>query len=113
MKEKQESNPGRQSDDRMGENSRGMANLKRRVLSFERNAQLKPLMNAVNTIPCSTAECERGFSSMNIIVTNLRSDLLVQDVSALMFIMINGPSSSIWKAEKICYVLAVASPIRH
>ena len=36
VKEKQESNPGRQSDDRMGENSRGKANLKRRVLSFER-----------------------------------------------------------------------------
>lgn len=64
------------------------------------NAQLKPLMNAVNTIPCSTAECERGFSSMNIIVTNLRSNLLVQHVSALMFIKINGPPSSIWKAEK-------------
>ena len=37
VKEKQESNPGRQSDDRMGENSRGKANLKRWVLSFERN----------------------------------------------------------------------------
>ena len=39
VKEKQESNPGRQSDDRMGENSRGKANLKRWVLSFERNAE--------------------------------------------------------------------------
>ena len=39
VKEKQESNPGRQSDDRMGENSRGRANLKRWVLSFERNVE--------------------------------------------------------------------------
>ena len=39
MKEKQESNPGRQSDDRMGENSRGKTNLKRWVLSFERNVE--------------------------------------------------------------------------
>jgi hypothetical protein len=40
VKEKQESNPGRQSDDRMGENSRGgKANLKRWVLSFERNVE--------------------------------------------------------------------------
>ena len=39
VKEKQESNPGRQSDDRMGENSRGKANLKRLVLSFERNVE--------------------------------------------------------------------------
>ena len=62
----------------------------------------KPLMNAVNIVPCSssTAERERGFSSINIIVTNLRSNLLVQHVSALMFIKINGPPSSIWKAEK-------------
>ena len=39
VKEKQESNPGRQSDDRMGENSREKANLKRWVLSFERNVE--------------------------------------------------------------------------
>ena len=39
VKEKQESNPGRQSDERMGENSRGKANLKRWVLSFERNVE--------------------------------------------------------------------------
>ena len=39
VKEKQESNPGRQSDDRMGENSRGKANLKRWVLSFEWNVE--------------------------------------------------------------------------
>ena len=39
VKEKQESNPGRQSDDRMGENSRGKANLKRFSLSFERNVE--------------------------------------------------------------------------
>ena len=37
VKEKQESNP--KSDDRMGENSRGKANLKRWVLSFERNVE--------------------------------------------------------------------------
>ena len=42
MKETQESNPGRQSDVRMGENSRGGgANLKRWVLtlSFEQNVE--------------------------------------------------------------------------
>ena len=38
VKEKQESNPGRQSDDRMGENSRGKANLIRWVL-IERNVE--------------------------------------------------------------------------
>ena len=39
VKEKLESNPGRQSDDRMRENSRGKTNLKRWVLSFERNVE--------------------------------------------------------------------------
>ena len=39
VKEKQESNPGRPSDDRMGDNSRGKANLRRWVLSFERNVE--------------------------------------------------------------------------
>ena len=39
MKEKQESNPGRQSDDGMRENSMGKTNLKRWVLSFERNVE--------------------------------------------------------------------------
>ena len=39
VKENRESNPGRQSDDRMGENSRGKANLKRWVLNFERNVE--------------------------------------------------------------------------
>ena len=39
VKQKQESNPGRQSDDRMGENSRRKANSKRWVLSFERNIE--------------------------------------------------------------------------
>ena len=34
LKKKQESNPGRQSDDRTGENSRGKANLKRCVPKF-------------------------------------------------------------------------------
>lgn len=67
-------------------------------------ARLKPLMNCVNTIPCSTAECERGFSAMNIIVTDLRSTLLIQHVSALMFIKINGPPLAMWKPEH--YVLS-------
>ena len=39
VKEKQESNPGRQSDDRKGENQGGKSNLKRWVLSFERNVE--------------------------------------------------------------------------
>jgi hAT family C-terminal dimerisation region len=52
---------------------------------------LNLLMNAVNTIPVSTAECERGFSVMNVIFGERRAKLLVQHVSDLMFIKHHGP----------------------
>ena len=41
---------------------------------------LKKLHACLKTLPCSrpTAECERGFSLMNIISTDLRSALLVK-----------------------------------
>ena len=37
--------------------------------------ELLPLTSAVNTIPISTADCERSFSSMNEIITSWRSSL--------------------------------------
>jgi hypothetical protein len=58
---------------------------------------LKPLMNCMLVVPCSTAECERGFSHMNIIVSDKRNSLLVSHVSSLMFIKLHGPPLSIWK----------------
>ena len=54
-------------------------------------ADLNPLVNCTRIIPCSTAECERGFSHMNIIVSDTRSKLLVSHVSSLMFIKLHGP----------------------
>jgi hypothetical protein len=60
---------------------------------------LKPLLNCMYVIPCSTAECERGFSTMNIIVNEKRSNLLVSHVSSLMFIKLHGPPLSIWKPQ--------------
>lgn len=47
---------------------------------------LKPLMQCMQTIPCSTAECERGFSLMNNICTDKRFTLLLSNV-----VVINGP----------------------
>jgi hypothetical protein len=55
------------------------------------------LMRPVNTIPVSTAECERGFSAMNIIITERRSSLLTEHVSSLMFIKLHGPPLEYWK----------------
>ena len=39
--------------------------------------RVRCLRSCIDTIPCSTAECERGFSSMNIVFTDLRNRLLV------------------------------------
>ena len=58
---------------------------------------LNLLMNAVNTKPASTAECERGFSVMNVIFGERRAKLLVQHVSALMFIKHHGPPLLQWQ----------------
>ena len=51
----------------------------------------KPILHCIRSIPCSSAECERGFSLMNNIETDLRTTLLVLNISNLMFININGP----------------------
>jgi len=61
--------------------------------------KLKPLVQAISTIPCSTAECERGFSCMNLIMTDLRSTLLIDHVASLMFINIHGPPVSQWNPQ--------------
>ncbi|XP_034567279.1 E3 SUMO-protein ligase KIAA1586-like [Notolabrus celidotus] len=61
---------------------------------------LKPLMQCMQTIPCSTAECERGFSLMNNICTDKRSTLLLSNVSHLMMISINGPPLTLFEPRK-------------
>ena len=52
---------------------------------------LLPLMRACNTLACSFAECEKGFSLLNIIATPLRNQLLIDNVASLIFINIDGP----------------------
>ncbi|XP_050058213.1 E3 SUMO-protein ligase KIAA1586-like isoform X2 [Aphis gossypii] len=60
------------------------------------NDELKELDILIKTFPVSTAECERGFSQMNLICSDLRSRLSVTNISSLMFININGPPVAIW-----------------
>lgn len=55
--------------------------------------------NFIKTIPCSTAECERGFSLMNNICTKLRSRLTIKHVASLMFINVNGPPLDEWEPK--------------
>ncbi|KAK4883004.1 hypothetical protein RN001_006323 [Aquatica leii] len=52
---------------------------------------LEELSHLINTFPCSTSECKRGFSAMNLICSKLRSKLLIENISNLMMIKINGP----------------------
>ena len=65
---------------------------------------LQPLVNCTKVIPCSTAECERGFSHMNIIITDTRSKLLLSHVSSLMFIKLHVPPLSCWKPTNYAYI---------
>jgi len=58
--------------------------------------ELNDINILIKTLPCSTAECERGFSVMNNICTDLRSRLLINNISNSMFININGPPLQRW-----------------
>ena len=53
--------------------------------------ELNPLLQAVKTIPISTSECERTFSTMNIIMTDRRNSLLIERASTLIFLSCVGP----------------------
>lgn len=60
-------------------------------------ALIKQLVNRINTIPVSTAVCERGFSKMNLVCSALRTRLSVFNLSSLLFISICGPPVKLWQ----------------
>lgn len=62
------------------------------VVDFRSRNASSSFMKALNILPTSTADCERGFSDMNLTITDLRTSLNIENVSDLMFISINGPS---------------------
>jgi len=53
----------------------------------------------ISNLKSCTAECERGFSCMNITMTYLRSTLLIDHVASLMFINIHGPPVCRWNPQ--------------
>lgn len=59
----------------------------------ESSSDLNTLHQILDTIPVSTADCERSISAMNLIVTKLRSVFDTPNVGSLMFISIVGPSA--------------------
>jgi len=54
-------------------------------------SKLKPFCQAVDSLVVSTAECERSFSVMNDIASDVRSSLGIRRISALMFAKMLGP----------------------
>jgi len=58
---------------------------------------MRVILNAIATLPISTAACERGFSKMNIVCTPLRSCLSVKHMSSLLFISMVGPPLTLWQ----------------
>lgn len=71
----------------------GFAGIKQSFRDFKDNPDILPkaLGKLKQTIAVSSAECERGFSEMNNVITPLRSKLNTENVSALMFIKVVGP----------------------
>ena len=61
------------------------------------NKDIVPLKKAIDTIPCSSAECERGFSEMANILTDQRSNLTLENVQNLKFVHTNGPPTVSFK----------------
>ena len=57
---------------------------------------IRRLIGAIHTLLVSTAECERGFSKMNLICTPLRSCIRVEHMSSILFISIVGPPLREW-----------------
>jgi len=55
---------------------------------------MKRFVFAVDTLPVSTAACERGFSRMNVICSALRTRLSIAHLSSLMFVGMEGPPMS-------------------
>jgi len=46
--------------------------------------KLKPLFQAMAAIPISISECEQNFSSLNKIISPLRTSLSIQTVAVLL-----------------------------
>ena len=62
--------------------------------------QLRKLATIALVLPVSTAECERAFSTMNRIKTDLRNRLITLNLDHLMRISINGPSQADYDFDK-------------
>ena len=72
---------------------------------------LQALMRILSVLPISSAECERGFSQMNLYHTSVRNKLVGNTVSDLLMVGINGPPLHAFNAKK--YVVSWLQSGRH
>jgi hypothetical protein len=70
------------------------------ILEKTYSEKLLRLVYALNSIPISSSECERGFSQMNLIITPTRASLNTKTVSALLFIKLVGPPLTLFDPSK-------------
>uniref|UniRef100_T1HEH8 Dimer_Tnp_hAT domain-containing protein n=1 Tax=Rhodnius prolixus TaxID=13249 RepID=T1HEH8_RHOPR len=66
---------------------------------------LQILIHYINTIPCSSPECERGFSNMNIILNEQRNTILIENLANLLFIKMNGPLQQLFNPDDYVKIL--------
>jgi len=66
---------------------------------------VRVLLNCVNTIPVSTAECERDFSKMNVVCSSLRTRLTVPHMSSLIFVSLCCPPVHLWEPLKFVIIM--------
>ena len=62
--------------------------------------ELKKLKIALQTLSASNSECERGFSTMNNIITPHRNQITTSNASSLLFISQIGEPFQTWNPEK-------------
>ncbi|XP_063217341.1 E3 SUMO-protein ligase KIAA1586-like [Bacillus rossius redtenbacheri] len=67
---------------------------------LEQPPSFKKLISIINSIAVSSAECERGFSAMNLIMTPLRSSLYISTVCDLLRIRLLGPPVARYNPER-------------
>lgn len=66
----------------------------------ENESEFAELNRRLTVLPLSSAECERGFSCMNLTHTPLRNSLDVSSLRQLLFVKLNGPPLQQFQAER-------------
>nr|XP_028596611.1 nucleolar complex protein 2 homolog isoform X3 [Podarcis muralis] len=57
------------------------------------------VLNFLQVLPLSTAECERGFNQLNLIKTDIWNSPLVATIDDLLMIQMNGPNLEVFNPE--------------